>query len=235
MKTNLIFIALALFVATLTARADQTKVDVTERMQDAAKVLNELTQAPDKGIPDEVFKSAKCVAVIPSMLKGGFIFGAKHGRGVATCRLPNGDWSAPAFFTITGGSWGAQIGVEDVQLVIMVMNEQGMRHLLQDKFQMEGSAAAAVGPVGRNASAGTDWKLETDFLTYSRAKGLFAGIDLSGSWIERDKDSTIAMYNTDRSNTDLLTGQTAPPPEAHVFLAAVHDSELHRRENAQNR
>jgi SH3 domain-containing YSC84-like protein 1 len=235
MKIKLILIGLALFVATLTARADQTKVDVTERMQDAAKVLNELAQAPDKGIPDQVFKSAKCVAVIPSMLKGGFIFGAKHGRGVATCRLPNGDWSAPAFFTITGGSWGLQIGVEDVQLVIMVMNEQGMRRLMEDKFQMEGSAAAAAGPVGRNASAGTDWKLDTDFLTYSRAKGLFAGIDLSGSWIERDKDSTIAMYGTDRSNTDLLTGQTAPPPEAHVFLAAVQDSELHRRENAQNR
>jgi SH3 domain-containing YSC84-like protein 1 len=232
MKIKLILIGLALFVATLTARADQTKVDVTERMQDAAKALDELAQAPDKGIPDQVFKSAKCVAVIPSMLKGGFIFGAKHGRGVATCRLPNGDWSAPPFFTITGGSWGAQIDVEDVQLVIMVMNEQGMRRLMEDKFQMEGSAAAAAGPVGRNASAGTDWKLDADFLSYSRAKGLFAGIDLSGSWIERDKDSTMAMYGADRSNTDLLTGQTAPPPEARVFLAAVHDSELHRRDNA---
>jgi SH3 domain-containing YSC84-like protein 1 len=233
MKTKTAFLVVAFLAATIVSRADQTKVDVTERLQDSAKVLNELTQAPDKGIPDEVFHSAKCVAVMPSLLKGGFIFGAKHGRGVTTCRLPNGNWSAPAFFTITGGSWGAQIGVEDVQLVIMVMNEEGMRHLLNDKFQIGGSASASAGPVGRHASAGTDWKFNTEFLTYSRSKGLFAGIDLSGSWIERDKESTVAMYGQDLSNTDLLTGQTPAPADAHVFLAAVRDAEMRHRENAQ--
>jgi SH3 domain-containing YSC84-like protein 1 len=129
---------------------------------------------------------------------------------------------------ISGGSWGAQIGVEDVQLVMMVMTDQGMRHLLQDKFQVGGEASASAGPVGRHASAGTDWKLDTDMLTYSRSKGLFAGIDLDGSVIEKDKDSTIAMYGNDMTNTQVLTGQTAPPAEAHVFLAAVRDSEMRR-------
>jgi SH3 domain-containing YSC84-like protein 1 len=233
MKTKITVVVLAFLAATILSRADQTKVDVTERLQDAAKVINELTQAPDRGIPDEVFQSAKCVAVLPSMIKGGFIFGGKHGRGVTTCRLPNGDWSAPAFFTITGGSWGAQIGVEDVQLVIMVMNEEGMRRLLEDKFQIGGSASASAGPVGRHASAGTDWKFDTEFLTYSRSKGLFAGIDLSGSWIERDKESTVAQYGRDLGNTVLLTGQTPPPADAHVFLAAVRDAEIRHRESAQ--
>jgi SH3 domain-containing YSC84-like protein 1 len=231
MRTKMAFLVLALFAATIAARASQTKVDATERLQDAAKVLNEITQAPDKGIPDEVLHSAKCVAVLPSMIKGGFIFGGKHGRGVATCRLPNGDWSAPAFFTITGGSWGAQIGVEDVQLIIMAMNEEGARHMLEDKFQLGASASASAGPVGRHASAGTDWKLDTQFLTYSRSKGLFAGVDLSGSWMQRDKESTVAFYGQDFSNTDLLTGQTPPPQDARVFLSAVRDSE--HREHAQ--
>jgi SH3 domain-containing YSC84-like protein 1 len=233
MRTKITVVVLAFLATTILSRADQTKVDVTERLQDAAKVINELTQAPDRGIPDEVFQSAKCVAVLPSMIKGGFIFGGKHGRGVTTCRLPNGDWSAPAFFTITGGSWGAQIGVEDVQLVIMVMNEEGMRRLLEDKFQIGGSASASAGPVGRHASAGTDWKFDTEFLTYSRSKGLFAGIDLSGSWIERDKESTVAQYGRDLGNTVLLTGQTPPPADAHVFLAAVRDAEIRHRESAQ--
>jgi SH3 domain-containing YSC84-like protein 1 len=233
MKTKIAVFVLVFLAAATLSRADQTKVDVTERLQDAAKVLNELSQAPDKGIPDEVFHSAKCVAILPSMIKGGFIFGGKHGRGVTTCRLPNGSWSAPAFFTITGGSWGAQIGVEDVQLVIMVMNEEGMRNLLQDKFQLGGSASASAGPVGRHASAGTDWKFDTEFLTYSRSKGLFAGIDLSGSWIERDKESTAALYGQDLGNTQLLTGQVPPPAEANVFLAAVRDAETRHRENAR--
>jgi SH3 domain-containing YSC84-like protein 1 len=233
MKTKITLVVFALFAATFVARADQTKVDVTERLQDSAKVLNELTQAPDKGIPDEVFHSAKCVAVLPSMIKGGFIFGGKHGRGVVTCRLPNGSWSAPAFFTITGGSWGAQIGVEDVQLVIMAMTEEGARSLLQDKFQLGGSVSASAGPVGRHASAGTDWKLDTEFLTYSRSKGLFAGIDLSGAWMERDKDSTVAQYGRDLSNTSLLTGRTPPPNDARVFLTAVRDAEMRHRESAQ--
>jgi SH3 domain-containing YSC84-like protein 1 len=158
------------------------------------------------------------------MIKGGFIFGGKHGRGVATCRLPNGTWSAPAFFAISGGSWGAQIGVETVDLVMMIMNDSGMRHLLSNKFQVGGEASAAAGPVGRHAMAGSDWKLDTQMLTYSRTQGAFAGISLGGSWIAQDKDSTIAMYGRDRTNAAVLEGRVKVPAAAHAFLAAVHGS-----------
>ncbi|MFZ3334037.1 MAG: lipid-binding SYLF domain-containing protein [Candidatus Acidiferrales bacterium] len=228
---------LAMFLgAAGTARADQDKTDVVERLQSAGQVLHELDNAPDKGIPDSVFRSAKCVGVVPSMIKGAFIFGGKHGRGVATCKLPDGSWSAPAFFTITGGSWGLQFGVQDVQLVIMVMTDEGMRHLLNAKFQIGGTASVSAGPVGRNAAAGTDWNLNTEFLTYSRSKGIFAGIDLSGSEIERDGDSTKAMYGEDYPSSRVLTSKVPPPQAAEVFLAAVHDSEVrHENQNAGNR
>ncbi len=214
------------------SRADQTKTDVEDRLQSATSTIQQIVDAPDKGIPDEVFKGAKCVAVVPSMIKGAFIFGGKHGRGVSTCRLPDGKWSAPAFFTITGGSWGAQFGVEDVQLVMMVMNDDGMRHLLENKFQMGATASAAAGPVGRHASAGTDWKASSEILSYSRSHGLFAGIDLSGSWIERDKDSTEAMYGKDYTTSELLTGKVLVPAAARQFLVEVHRAE--NRERAAN-
>ena len=233
---GIVLTAIAMFlVAAGIARADQDRTDVVERLQSAAQVLHELDNAPDKGIPDRVFRGAKCVGVVPSMIKGAFIFGGKHGRGVATCKLPDGSWSAPAFFTITGGSWGLQFGVQDVQLVIMVMTDEGMRHLLNAKFQIGGTASVSAGPVGRNAAAGTDWKFNTDFLTYSRSKGLFAGIDLSGSEIERDGDSTKAMYGDDYTSSRILTGKVPPPQAAHVFLAAVRDSEMrHHNQNAGN-
>ena len=201
--------------------AEQTKQDVDERLQSAAKVLDAVINAPDHGIPNEVLTGAKCVAVVPSMIKGGFIFGGRHGRGVATCRLANGRWSAPSFFTVTGGSWGAQIGVEDVQLVMMVMNDEGMRHLIEDKFQIGGEVSASAGPVGREASASAGWKMNTEILTYSRSKGLFAGADLGGTQVERDGDSTKAFYGKDLTTKTVLDGQVPPPPAAHVFLAAV--------------
>ena len=221
-----IAVMLVFFISCLgIARADQTKTDVEDRLQSSTTTIQQIIDAPDKGIPDEVLKGAKCVAVVPSMIKGAFIFGGKHGRGLSTCRLPDGRWSAPAFFTITGGSWGAQIGVEDVQLVMMIMNDDGMRSLLSNKFQVGAGASAAAGPVGRHASAGTDWKASTEILTYSRAHGLFAGIDLSGSWIERDKDSTVAMYGHDYTNTEVLTGKVPVPDDAHQFLAEVRKAE----------
>jgi SH3 domain-containing YSC84-like protein 1 len=202
-------------------RADQTKTDVLDRLNSATSTLQQITSAPDRGIPDEVLKGAKCIAIVPSMIKGAFIIGGKHGRGLSTCRLPNGTWSAPAFFTITGGSWGAQFGVEDVQLVMMVMTDDGMRHLLQDKFQIGAAASAAAGPVGRHASAGTDWKLDTEILAYSRSHGLFAGVDLSGSWIERDSDSTIAAYDKEYTSKEILTGHVPAPEGARPFLTEV--------------
>lgn len=203
------------------SRADQTKTDVVDRLNSSTQALHQILAAPDKGIPDEVFKGAKCVAVVPGLIKGGFIIAGKHGRGVATCRLPNGRWSAPAFFAISGGSWGAQIGLESVDLVMLLMNDEGMRHLLQDKFQIGGEAAAAAGPVGRHAEAGTDWKIESQMLTYSRSKGLFVGIDLGGSVVERDKDSTRALYDKDLTNAQVLDGKITAPLEARPFLAEV--------------
>lgn len=203
------------------AWAAQTKTDVEERLQDAAKTLRSIESTPEHGIPNEIFKGAKCVAVVPSMLKGGFILGGRHGRGVATCRLPDGKWSAPEFFTVSGGSWGAQIGVEDIQLVMMIMNEEGMRHLISDKFKVGGTVSAAAGPIGREASASTGWKLNSQILTYSRAKGLFAGADLGGTEVEKDGDSTKAYYGKDLSTRAILDGHVPVPHSAEVFLSAV--------------
>jgi SH3 domain-containing YSC84-like protein 1 len=221
MMTKLCFFLLVLFSAAGVVWSDQTKTDVEERLKSSTTALHQILATPDKGIPDEVFKGAKCIAVVPGLIKGGFILAGKHGRGVATCRLPNGRWSAPAFFTISGGSWGAQIGVESVDLVMMIMNDEGMRHLLHDKFQMGGEAAAAAGPIGRHAEAGTDWKVESQMLTYSRSKGLFVGIDLAGSVVERDKDSTIAFYGKDLTTNQILTGKVVAPADARPFLAEV--------------
>ena len=164
-------------------KAAEDRDKVLARMDDASKILNELLNTPDKGIPDKVFASAKCVAVIPSMVKGGFVFGAEHGRGVATCRTDNGNWSAPAFFVITGGSWGAQIGVESADLVLLIMNDRGMQDLLSSKFKLGANGAVAAGPVGRDAEASTDWKMKAEVLTYSRTRGLFAGLTLDGAVI----------------------------------------------------
>ena len=218
-----IFAVAALFAlgAVMPARADQSKNEVQTRLDAATATLHELSATPDKGIPDEVYKSTKCIAVVPHLVKGAFIFGGKHGRGLATCRTPDGRWSAPAFFTISGGSWGLQIGAESIDLVMMVMTEEGAKHLLENKFQVGANASGAAGPVGRHASAGVDWKLDTQILTYSRSKGLFAGIDLDGSWIEHDSDSTKAIYSKDRTNEELLTGKVPVPTEAKIFIAEV--------------
>ena len=194
-----------------------------DRMDHAGAVLHEIMSAPDKGIPEEVLEHAKCIAVVPHMLKGGFIFGAENGRGVATCRTANG-WSAPAFFTITGGSWGLQIGIEGVDLVMIIQDEKGMRRLLSSHFQLGGDASAAAGPVGRHASANTDWKLETEILTYSRARGAFAGLTLSGAVIRRDDDSTEAIYGNRVSTRRILRGEVATPASANAFLEAVRSA-----------
>jgi lipid-binding SYLF domain-containing protein len=191
-----------------------------DRLDHAGSVLREIMAAPDKGIPEEVLEHAKCIAVVPHMLKGGFVFGAENGRGVATCRSAEG-WSAPVFFAITGGSWGLQIGVEGVDLVMVIQNERGMRQLLSSKFELGADASAAAGPVGRHASANTDWKMDAEILTYSRAKGAFAGLTLNGASIRHDEDSTRAIYGHNVSNARILKGEVAMPDAAHSFLDAV--------------
>ena len=216
---KLMFLLAMLSLGTL-CWAGSAREDATERLDNATRVLHEIMGAPDQGIPEEVLEHAKCVAVVPHLVKGGFIFGAKGGKGVATCRTADG-WSAPAFITVTGGSWGLQIGVEAVDLVMIIQNEKGMQHLLSNKFQLGADASAAAGPVGRHASANTDWKLDTEVLTYSRAKGAFAGLTLEGASVRQDDDSRRAVYGRKVTTRATLLGQVAAPSAARAFLSAV--------------
>jgi lipid-binding SYLF domain-containing protein len=205
------------------AYAGSAREDATERLENAASVLHEVMSAPDKGIPQEVMENAKCVLVVPHLVKGGFIVGAKHGRGVASCRTGSG-WSAPAFISVGGGSWGLQIGVEGVDLVMLVMNDKGLQHLLSSKFQISGEGSAAAGPVGRHASAGTDWKLDSELLTYSRSKGVFAGLTLEGAVIQQDEDSTKAIYGKPIGFRPTLKGEVSSPVAAQKFKAALSNA-----------
>ena len=200
--------------------AGSAREDATDRLDNATNVLHEIMGMSDNGIPEEVLEHAKCVAVVPHMVKAGFVFGGKGGKGVATCRTANG-WSAPAFITISGGSWGLQIGVETVDLVMIIQNEKGMQKLLSSNFQIGADASAAAGPVGRHASAGTDWKLDTEILTYSRAKGAFAGLTLEGASIRQDDDSRDAIYGRKVTTRALLLGKVPAPTAARPFLAAI--------------
>src|SRR5215471_8139040 len=190
------------------------------RADSAATVLNEIMAAPDKGIPEEVLGSAKCIAVVPSLLKGGFVFGGSHGRGMATCRTENG-WSAPAPLHMTGGSFGFQIGVQGVDLVMMVMNDRGMQALLSSKFKLGADASAAAGPVGRHAEGSTDWKLRAEVLTYSRARGLFVGISVNGAVIHQDENATRELYGRMVPFRSMLTGAVPTPAGGEPFLGAV--------------
>jgi lipid-binding SYLF domain-containing protein len=210
----------ALLSLTSIGWAGTNREATNDRLDHAGRVLHEIMAAPDSGIPEEVLEHAKCVAVVPHLLKGGFVFGAENGRGVATCRTANG-WSAPVFFAITGGSWGLQIGVEGIDLVMIIQDERGMHQLLSSKFELGGDASAAAGPVGRHASANTDWKLNAEILTYSRARGAFAGLTLNGASIRHDEDSTTAIYGRNVSNRRILSGEIAPPEAARTFLDAV--------------
>jgi SH3 domain-containing YSC84-like protein 1 len=223
MKKLLTLVALITLGTATAAWAATDREATIDRLDHAGRILHEVMGAPDSGIPEEVLEHAKCIAVVPHMLKGGFVFGAQNGRGVTTCRTEKG-WSAPAFFAITGGSWGLQIGLEGVDLVMIIQNEHGMRQLMTSKFQLGGDASAAAGPVGRHASANTDWKLDTEILTYSRARGAFAGLTLSGSSIRRDDDSTQALYGRRVSTRSILEGRVAAPASANAFLEAVRSA-----------
>lgn len=191
-----------------------------ERAEAAAKVLNEIANTPDKGIPNEILSKAKCVMVIPGMKKAGLVFGGNYGRGYATCRT-NTEWSAPAPVFMGGGSWGAQIGGEGIDLIVVVMDEKGVQHLLASKFQIGADASAAAGPVGRSASADTNWKLNSEMLSYSRAKGLFAGVDLNGAKVRQDDDTTKQLYGKVIPFKDILSGTVHTPPDARDFITEV--------------
>jgi SH3 domain-containing YSC84-like protein 1 len=205
------------------AFAGSDREQTVDRMHNSVEVLQSIMATPDKGIPEEVLKSAKCLVVVPNLIKGGFIIGGKHGRGVASCRTSDG-WSAPAFISVGGGSWGLQIGVEGVDLVMLVMNDRGLQHLLSSKFELTGEGSVAAGPVGRHASAGTDWKMNTEMLTYSRSKGVFAGLTLEGAVVEQDNDSTHAIYGKRMMFRNILSGKAATPASAEAFVRAVAEA-----------
>jgi SH3 domain-containing YSC84-like protein 1 len=217
-KSLLLIVCLCSFAFAADEPAKESKA--SDRAQAAAEVLNEIQSAPDKGIPQEVLGSAQCVAVVPSMLKGGFIVGAKYGRGLASCRTAKG-WSAPAFFIVEGGSFGFQIGGQAVDLVMLVMNNAGMDHLLSSKFALGADASVAAGPVGRHAEANTDWKMHAEVLTYSRARGIFAGVSLNGAVVKQDKDSTREFYGHMVSFPASLKGEVDPPAAANDFLSSL--------------
>jgi lipid-binding SYLF domain-containing protein len=215
-----ILVSLLLMVVTTLSWAEGDRDKVLDRVTAAGTVMNEIMSAPDAGIPDEILGSAECVAVVPSMLKGGFIVGAAYGKGVASCKTPNG-WSAPAFFRVEGGSIGFQIGGQAVDLVMVIMNERGMRALLSSKFKLGADASVAAGPVGRHAEGATDWKMRAQVLTYSRARGVFAGISLNGAVMKQDRNDTRAFYGRMVPYRSLLTGVHEAPPDASPFLETL--------------
>ena len=172
--------------------AQDDKAKVAERLTAASQVIEEIMATPDKSIPGGILAGASCVVVIPSFKKGAFVVGAQYGQGVATCRTASGKWSAPVCVQLTGGSFGFQAGGQATDLVLIAMNKQGLQAMLKNKVKLGADAAASAGPVGRNAQAGTDWKLNAEFLSYSRSKGLFAGIDLDGTVLSQNQDATAA-------------------------------------------
>ena len=227
MRNFLVLLLFACFLTpTLSANTDddtkaaEANTKASGRVEAAGTVLDEIQAAPDQRIPEEVLASAECVAVVPSLLNAGFVFGGRYGKGVASCRTPKG-WSAPAFFVIGGGSFGLQIGGQATDLVMLIMNKGGMDHLLSSQFKLGADASAAAGPVGRHASADTDWKMRAEVLTYSRSRGLFAGLELSGAVIKQDKDSTRDFYGRMVPFKTSLKGEIEAPKAAYPFLSTL--------------
>ena len=225
----------SIFVGVSWSADDKNQSDISKRIEASAKVLDEIMATPDKAIPDKVMSGAKCIAVIPSMVKIAVGFGGNHGKGVATCRTEHG-WSAPAPITITGGSWGLQLGGQAIDLVMIVMNQSGMDHLLSSKFKLGADASAAAGPVGRDAAADTDIKMRSEVLTYSRARGLFAGVDLSGAALTQDKDETRLLYGKFEPFEAILDGKVQPTSASEPFLSAVrkYSAESKGKETSTN-
>jgi lipid-binding SYLF domain-containing protein len=202
------------------AMGDDSRAHLDERLTSAREVLDEVMSVPDKGIPQSILAGAQCVVVVPHYKKGAFVIGAQYGQGVATCRTGHG-WSAPVFVKLEGGSFGWQIGGQSTDLILVAMNKDGLQHMLHNKFKIGADAAASAGPVGRNAQAGTDWKLNAEFLTYSRSKGLFAGLDLDGTVLSQNDDDTRTMYGANVPFGSVLQGNVPPPPDALPFERTI--------------
>jgi len=216
---NKILISLVVLLSTTAALAGDRADDI-ERLRSGATVIKEIMSAPDAGVPDEIINNSKCIAVIPSMLKAAFGVGGAYGKGVASCRTEKG-WSAPAFFSVKGGSFGFQIGGQAADIVMIIMNDEGMNNLLQSKFKLGADASVAAGPVGRHADASTDWKMRAQVLTYSRTRGVFAGISLNGAVITEHKEDTRDFYGRMVPFNTILRGNIASPQEAEIWHDAL--------------
>jgi lipid-binding SYLF domain-containing protein len=221
-RQTLWVLAMAGAMSTIAFAADR-EVKVDDRLDASADALTDMMKASDRGIPQDLIDKAHCVVVVPGMKKAGFIFGAKYGRGFAVCRKPGGaGWSAPAAMRVEGGSVGFQIGASETDVVLLVMNDRGMQHLLSDKFTIGGEATAAAGPVGRDASAQTDAVMHAEMLSYSRSRGLFAGISLEGATLRPDEETNRELYGHDATNREILTGDFKTPAAAAKFEHALN-------------
>jgi lipid-binding SYLF domain-containing protein len=228
-KTIVTILAIAGSVGTVALAADR-EVKVDDRLDASADTLTDMMRASDHGIPRNLLEKAKCVVVVPGMKKAGFIFGAKYGKGFVTCRRGGGSgWSAPGAMQVEGGSFGFQIGASETDVVLLVMNDSGMKHLLSDKFTIGGEATAAAGPLGRDAAAQTDAEMNAEMLSYSRSRGLFAGISLEGATLAPDPSTNRELYGRDSTNREILTGDFKTPAAAAKFERALHRESPDRR------
>jgi len=223
MKKTFASLCLCFLMASTSAFAASTRRDLQDRIDAARVVLNQIMAAQDNTIPTNILKSATCVAVVPGMMKGAFIFGAQYGQGVVTCRTGHG-WSAPVFIRMAGGSFGFQIGGQSTDLILVAVNDRGFQDLLKSKFKIGGDASAAAGPVGRAGQASTDWKMNAELLSYSRNKGVFAGISLDGTSVTQNRDDTNTYYGVPEDFQRVLHGQVSVPEGAIPFVRTVaHD------------
>src|SRR5580658_1772885 len=215
-----IFCALGMALTTLSASAADDKATIEARIASAKDVLDAIMATPDKAIPNQIMSQATCVGVVPSVKKGAFVVGAEYGQGVVTCRTGHG-WSAPVFIRMAGGSFGFQIGGQSTDLILVAVNDRGFQDLLKSKFKIGGDASAAAGPVGRNGTAATDWRMNAELLSYSRNKGLFAGIDLDGTSVSQNSEDTEVYYGQPHSFETILKGNVDVPPGAVPFVRDV--------------
>ncbi len=228
LKHRVCILAFAGSMGTAAFAADRA-IKVDDRLNASADTLIDMMRASDQGIPQDLIDKARCVVVIPGMKKAGFIFGAEEGRGFAVCRREGGvGWSAPAAMRSEGGSFGFQIGASETDVALLIMNDGGMRHLLSDKFTVGGDASVAAGPVGRDASARTDAMMNAEILSYSRSRGLFAGIALSGVTLRPDGDTNRELYGHEATNHEILTGDFKTPAAARKFEHALNRDSLQR-------
>ncbi|MGB6975482.1 MAG: lipid-binding SYLF domain-containing protein [Terracidiphilus sp.] len=222
MKKTIVSIC-CFFLMGSTAFAASSRASLQARIDAAKTVMDEIMAARDNSIPLNILEDATCVAVVPGLKKGAFVFGGQYGQGVVTCRTGHG-WSAPVFIRMAGGSFGFQIGGQSTDLVLVAVNDKGLQDLLKNKFKIGGDASAAAGPVGRSGQAATDWKMNAELLSYSRNKGLFAGIDLDGTSVSQNMDDTTLYYGAPHSFESILKGEVGVPQGAVPFVRTVAHS-----------